>query len=428
MLKNITPSLAVHGGIRAGTKGEEVISKQGNKFRLPQKLDHYIITTTERDLKTDLLVLEKDLMDKLKDDKSLVDKKGDLTTIPIRLLYNDVDLNFNAWNACYVKGKCVCSGNGETAKTRDNRDIKCPCDKINYDYQGKDKCKVNGKLYVIIDGIETVGACYVLRTTSKNTVKSILGGLSFLKASTGGILAFLPLHLVLKPLTVETPVGIQTIYISSIIFRGTIQDLQTKSLEMAKSKAKYLIAMDSVEDKARYALSKTTESPQEEKDVQQEFYPDNENIQDAEIQPDVEQPEVEKAETGGVTVPRDKKVEPEKTKLDIAKESIEKDKKEPETSSETVDENQDVDQTDNTDETDNKQDESEQVDIGRQTPDIQMISKDQKHQVVKLKKEKKIQTGAPWDKVLKPFNVKTANDLTFDQAEKFIESLNENPT
>ena len=65
MIKNLIPSLPEHGKIKAGTKGEEVVSSQGNKFRLPKKLDHFIITTTERDQDGNL-VLDTDLMDKLK--------------------------------------------------------------------------------------------------------------------------------------------------------------------------------------------------------------------------------------------------------------------------------------------------------------------------------------------------------------------------
>lgn len=431
MLKNITPSLPEHGKIKSGTKGEEVISTGGKKFRLPQKLDHYIITTTERDHETDLLILEDELMDKLKKDKALIDTKKNLTSIPIRLLYNDIDLNFHTRNACYVGGKCVCSGDGETAKTRDGRDVECPCNKINYDYEGKDKCKVNGKLFVVVDGTETVGACHILRTTSKNTVRSILGGLTFIKASSGGLLAFLPLHLMLKPMTVDTGNGIRTIYVSSIVFRGSIENLQTKSLEMARSKAKYLIAMDSVEDKARQVLENSTESDQEQKDVQAEFYPDNDNL-------DVQNGEVVTETENNKTEPP--KVEPEKSKestkskLDLAKESISKKAETP-----SVDKKQDVDQPDNTTETGNKDDDipfepeavegkSETITPGEVEAPARMITKDQKHQIVKLKKKFKVATGPAWEKLLKPFNVKTANDLTYDQAEKFIESLSTNPT
>lgn len=418
MLKNITPSLPEHGKIKAGTKGEEVVSGQGKKFRLPQKLDHYIITTMERDPKSGLLVLENELMDKLKKDKSLVDSKGNLTSIPIRLLYNDINLNFFTRTACYTNGKCVCSGDGKTARTRDGRDVKClSCKQLEPDYKGKDKCKSHGKLIVIIDGTDTVGACHVLRTTSINTIKAILGSLMLYKTATGGLLAFLPFHLMLRPMVTTTPDGtVRTIYVSSIIYRGNIEDLQTKALEMAKAKTQFLIEMDNVEAEARKLLTYSTESPQEEKDIQAEFHPDNDNedVQDAEVVTGTgtDSPE-------GIISDTDKKETSTKTALDVAKESVEKEsEKEPELG--TI---EDV----SIENKDNK--EPEQVgDIGRPTPDIQMITKDQKHQIVKLKKQFKIATGAPWDKVLELFEVKTANDLTFDQAEKFIESLNANPT
>jgi len=40
----IKPGLPEMGKIKAGTKGEEVSFSGGKKFRLPKKLDHYIIT------------------------------------------------------------------------------------------------------------------------------------------------------------------------------------------------------------------------------------------------------------------------------------------------------------------------------------------------------------------------------------------------
>ena len=217
MIKNLIPGLPEHGKIKAGTKGEEVLSSKGKKFRLPKKLNHYIITTTERDDEGNLII-DTDLMDKLKKSgNAIVDKDGNLTGIPIRLLYNDIDLNFSTRYACYVGGKCVCSGDGEVGKTRDGRTVKCPCKQLDYDYKGKDKCKANGRLICIIDGAANVGACHVLRTTSINSVKSIIGGLAFIQAAASGLLAFLPLHLILKPKTITIPNGqLSTVYISSI--------------------------------------------------------------------------------------------------------------------------------------------------------------------------------------------------------------------
>ena len=57
-----------------------------------------------------------------------------------------------------------------------------------------------------------------------------------------------------------------------------------------------------------------------------------------------------------------------------------------------------------------------------------MVNTDQKKQIVKLKKKYKIVKPEAWAKLLEPFEVKTANDLTHSQAEKFIKSLAANPT
>ena len=56
-----------------------------------------------------------------------------------------------------------------------------------------------------------------------------------------------------------------------------------------------------------------------------------------------------------------------------------------------------------------------------------MITKDQKRQIVSLKKENKITDPAVWTKLLEPFGVKTANNLTETSANEFIEALQKNP-
>ena len=392
MIKNLTAALPEHGKIKAGTKGEEVVSSHGAKFRLPKKLNHYIITTTERD-ENGNFILDTDLMERLKESgNAIVDADENLVGIPIRLLYNSIDVNFYTRYAAYVGGKCVCSGNGELAKTRDGREKECPCNQLDPTYQGKDKCKATGRLICIVDGAPIVGACHILRTTSINTVKSILGSLAFIQTAASGMLAFLPLHLILKPKTVTIPTTGQltTVYVSSIIYRGSIEELRSDALGMAKDKAQYLIEMDTVEESARDLLEKMDESEQEQADINQEFYPDSVN---AEV---VENPAEQKTEKKQEPEPsKEKKVEPKKEKKSP---KIEPTPPEPEPVKTKP----------------------------PKEPEI-LITKDQKRQIVSLKKENKITNPETWVNLLKPFDVKTANDLTFDQAEQFIEVLKKNP-
>jgi len=392
MIKNLKPGLPEFGKIKAGTKGEEVVSTGGAKFRLPVKLNHYIITTTERDDGGNF-ILDTDLMDRLKESgNAILDADKNIVGIPIRLLYNSIDMNFYTRYACYVGGKCVCSGNGEAAETRDGRQISCPCKQQEPGYEGKDKCKANGRLICLIEGAPVVGACHILRTTSINTVKSILASLAFIQTAASGNLAFLPLHLILKPKTTSIPGTGQpvTVYVSSIIYRGSIESLRKDALGMAKDKAQYLIEMDTVEASARESLEKMDESEQEQADINQEFYPDSVDAEVVDEKPAEQKTEKkpEPVKTKDPKPPKDKKEEPPKV--------------------------------------DQKTESTPEPEPAKPEPPIEpeiLITKDQKRKIVTLKKEKKITDPATWAKLLEPFGVKTATNMSFAQAEIFIEAL-----
>lgn len=416
MIKNLRPGLPEFGKIKAGTKGEEAVSTQGTKFRLPKKLDHYIITTTQRDEEGNF-VLDTELMDALKESKNaILDADKNIIGIPIRLLYNSIDLNFSTRYAAYVGGKCVCSGDGEKGKTRDGREIDCPCKQQDPEYKGKDKCKANGRLICIIDGAPIVGACHILRTTSINTVKSILASLAFIRTAASGNLGFLPLHLILKAKTVTIPGTGQptTVYVSSIVYRGSIESLRKDALGMAKDKAQYLLEMDTVEASAKELLDKMDESEQEQKDINDEFYPDT-AVVDAEVVDDSAEPPAEHPATPKpdpkpdkpkpTPKPTPKEEPPETTK---SEEPPAEQKPEPELEKESEPE---------------KSEKPEPEEKADDTP----ITKDQKREIVALKKKNKITDPAVWAKLLEPFEVKTANSLTEAKAKNFIEVLSENP-
>ena len=392
MIKNLTPRLPEMGGIRAGTKGEEVVSGDGKRWRLPKRLNHYLITTPERDEKG-TLILDTELMDSLKkSDKAIVDANGNLTGIPIRLLYNDISLNFPTRYACYTGNKCVCSGDGEKANTRDGREVKCPCKQLEPTYEGKDKCRVNGRLTCIIDGALMFGGCYVLRTTSINTVKQILGSLLLYHTATSGMLSFIPFLLVLKPMTTTIPTTGQltTVYISSILYNGSPLELKKEALSIAKEHSQLLVEMKQVEASARQLIKYEVESEQEQADIQQEFYPDAIDIP-AEQEPDKPDPETKKEPPAKENKPDP---EPEKEPEDVKPETTKPEKP-----------------------AEQKPDEGPPV----------LITKNQKRKIVSLKKEKKITNPETWQALLNPFEVKTANSLTETQADEFIEVLKTNP-
>jgi len=52
------PRLAEVGKIKIGGKGKKVTSKKGAQFRVPEKYDHFVITTNFKDPRTDDFVVD----------------------------------------------------------------------------------------------------------------------------------------------------------------------------------------------------------------------------------------------------------------------------------------------------------------------------------------------------------------------------------
>lgn len=241
---NLKPSLLQAGYIKIGKKGREITSANNKKFRVPMKLDHFIVTTMQRDIE-DNLIQDEFVMEQLKssagDDGGAVldEKNSNLTAIPVRLLYDDPNENLETRYARYDGQKCICTGDGVMAVTGDSQ-VKCPCEKIETDYKGSNPCKAHGTLTVILDGTD-LGSCYLFRTTSIYSIRSIMGGLSLLCTVTGGKLAFVPLHLAIQPKTVNiNGVGNAQIYVVSVVFKGHINRLQERVLDNVRSETEYL--------------------------------------------------------------------------------------------------------------------------------------------------------------------------------------------
>jgi len=275
MIKNLIPRLAERGRIKIGEKGEMKTSAQGKQFALPKKLDHIVITTMQRDA-AGRLMPDTDLM-------AQINPGGDkLTEIPIRLLYDDIDLNFFTRYACYKGSRCWCSGDGETASrlTGDNgnyQPVPCPCKRQDPMYQEQDKCKILGTLSVLIEGVNRVGGVWSFRTTSFNSVNAILSSMALIKAITGGPVSGIPLMLILSPKTIITPTTRKpmVVFVMSIEYRGSENELAELGYERARQRIEHKIRMDLIENQARKLVVAPHEEPtQEQVETAEEFYPE----------------------------------------------------------------------------------------------------------------------------------------------------------
>jgi hypothetical protein len=84
MIKGLAPGLPEIGRVKVGRKGKMIKSSGGKQFQMPERLDHFLITTLERGIDGNFTLDEAA-------HKTLGPKPKE---IPVSLLYNDPELNF----------------------------------------------------------------------------------------------------------------------------------------------------------------------------------------------------------------------------------------------------------------------------------------------------------------------------------------------
>jgi len=290
MIKNLCPGLQEVGKIKIGNKGAVRKTTQGKEWQAPQKLDHFLITTLERGSDNNYVV-----------DSRLQQKFGgdNCKSIPVRLIYDDIGLNFATRYICYYGKTVFCSGDGETAQRLQQdkttyKERSCPCERQDPKFAGdvvngqvkagQGKCKINGILSVIIDGADSVGGVWKLRTTSYNTVVGIMSSLALISRITGGRLAGIPLNLTVSPKTTQDPVaGSQvTVYVVGLTFAGNMETLRNTGYQIAMDEAKHGISMREIETRAIQMISHVPAGggmgDDDTLDVLDEFYPEEAQV------------------------------------------------------------------------------------------------------------------------------------------------------
>ena len=187
MLKGLAITPPVLGRISIG----KVIEKNGK--RLPEKDDQFTITSQLQGKDGWLLHPLNDELRQGKDDK--------LRSIPVRLLFNEPELNFRADYTLFDRqsGRPVCIGNGETCKrvTQDGmQSMPCPSPDACPLAKGG-ACKPYGRLNVVIGDEDPLGS-FVFRTTGFNSIRTLAARLHYFQAISGNRLACLPLELRLR--------------------------------------------------------------------------------------------------------------------------------------------------------------------------------------------------------------------------------------
>lgn len=188
MIKGLAITPPVLGRISIG----RVIEKNGK--RLPEKDDQFTITTQVQT--KDGWILHP-LDEQLRKDAP----NGKLRSIPVRMLFNDPDLNLRAEYSLFDRqsGRPLCVGNGETCRRYLPTGVStllCPSPDACEMARGG-ACKPYGRLNVRVGEDDELGT-FIFRTTGFNSIRTLAARLTYFQAVSGNRLACLPLELKLR--------------------------------------------------------------------------------------------------------------------------------------------------------------------------------------------------------------------------------------
>lgn len=220
MLKGLAITPPVLGRISIG----KVVEKNGK--RLPEKDDQFTITS-QLQSKDGWLLHPHDA-----DFRKA--QGGKIRSIPIRLLFNEPDLNFRAEYSLFDRATArpVCVGDGETCRRRTKDGIAhlpCPAPEGCNLAQGG-ACKPYGRLNVIIGDDDPLGS-FIFRTTGFNSIRTLTARLQYFKAISSNRLSCMPLELKLRGKSTRQSHG-------SAIFYVDITLRSNQSIEDAINEAK----------------------------------------------------------------------------------------------------------------------------------------------------------------------------------------------
>lgn len=209
MLKGLAITPPILGRISIG----KVIEKGGK--RLPERDDQFTITSQ---------VQGKDGWLPHPFDEGFRDaQKGKIRSIPIRLLFNDPELNFRAEYSLFDRatGRPLCVGDGENCKRRSDDGIKSlPCPSPEGCPLAKGgACKPYGRLNVSIGDEDPLGS-FVFRTTGFNSIRTLVARLQYFQAISKNRLSCLPLELRLRGKSTRQSHGTPIYYVDLTVRSG----------------------------------------------------------------------------------------------------------------------------------------------------------------------------------------------------------------
>ena len=267
MIKGLAITPPVLGRISIG----KIIEKNGK--RMPEKDDQFTITSQIQNKEGWVKhPLDEQLRTKGQNQK--------LITIPVRMIFNDPELNLRAEYTLFDRqtGRPICTGNGDTCQRLGQNGVEqypCPSPDLCPLAQGG-QCKPYGRLYVNLDESDELGT-FIFRTTGFNSIRTLAARLRYYHAASGDLLSCLPLQLTLRGKSTTQSYRTPIYYVDLTLRDGVnLQEAITSAKQMdeqSKTAGFYQEALDHVARQG-YGNASFEIGAEEGLDIVEEFYTD----------------------------------------------------------------------------------------------------------------------------------------------------------
>ncbi|AIY39899.1 hypothetical protein LT85_0739 [Collimonas arenae] len=268
MIKGLAITPPILGRISIG----KVVEKNGK--RLPEKDDSFTVTSQVQNR-------EGWILHPFDEGLRKASIGGKIRSIPIRVLFNDPDLNLRAEYSLFDRatGRPMCTGNGEQCKRympSGLQTLPCPSPD-NCELAKGGLCKPYGRLNVLIGDDDELGS-FIFRTTGYNSIRSLAARLSYYKAVSGNLLACLPMELRLRGKSTTQSHRAPVYYVDLTVREGrTLEEAITEAKENDERRRSVGYDQAALDDAARLGFSNGSfeDSNEEIAEVVEEFYPES---------------------------------------------------------------------------------------------------------------------------------------------------------
>lgn len=267
MIKGLAITPPVIGRISIG----RVLERNGK--RLPEKDDQFTLTTQVQNRDGWALHPLDEQLRKATDGQKL-------RSIPVRMVFNDPDLNLRADYSLFdrASGRPRCVGNGETCRRMGEGGVeRLPCPGPDACAFAMGDCKAYARLNVLVgDGEDDALGTFVLRTTSFNTIRTLAARLQYFSAVSGNHLSCMPLELKLRGKSTTMSHRSAIFYVDLVVRSGMTLEAAIKvAQEREEARRAAGLDQDALDEAARqgFANGAFEDLAEDVPAIAEEFFP-----------------------------------------------------------------------------------------------------------------------------------------------------------